>query len=439
MKVIKNIILAVVFISTLQGFSQEILTKKEALQITLENNFGIKIANNNLEVAKNNSSIYNTRFLPTASVSSGANYRRDNQTITRQDGTSTSISGAVTKSYNASLNVNYVIFDGLGRKYNYQQLKETYNLTELQAKETIENTYLQLFTTYFQIARLSENKENINQALSISKRRLKRAEYQYEYGQSTKLELLNAEVDVNNDSITLINANQQLINAKRGLNIILGIEKETNYVVETEVDFIELMNFEELEQKTIANNTLLNQNKQNIAITEFNIKISKANYLPSLGLNTSYGWNKSENPATSFLAGSTSNGLNAGLIMSWNLFDGGSTKTRVANAKITLDNQKILLEQQKINIQNNLKNTWGNYQNQLFILKAQEKNVLTTQNNFDRTQERFKLGQVTSIEFRQAQINLINSKTALNNVKFDAKLIELQLLQLSGDIMNIEF
>ena len=439
MKVIKNIILAVVFISTLQGFSQEILTKKEALQITLENNFGIKIANNNLEVAKNNSSIYNTRFLPTASVSSGANYRRDNQTITRQDGTSTSISGAVTKSYNASLNVNYVIFDGLGRKYNYQQLKETYNLTELQAKETIENTYLQLFTTYFQIARLSENKENINQALSISKRRLKRAEYQYEYGQSTKLELLNAEVDVNNDSITLINANQQLINAKRGLNIILGIEKETNYVVETEVDFIELMNFEELEQKTIANNTLLNQNKKNIAITKFNIKISKTNYLPSLGLNTSYGWNKSENPATSFLAGSTSNGLNAGLIMSWNLFDGGSTKTRVANAKITLDNQKILLEQQKINIQNNLKNTWGNYQNQLFILKAQEKNVLTTQNNFDRTQERFKLGQVTSIEFRQAQINLINSKTALNNVKFDAKLIELQLLQLSGDIMNIEF
>ena len=63
MKIIKNTVLAVVFLSTLQGISQEILTKKEALKITLENNFGIKIANNNLEVAKNNSSIYNTELL----------------------------------------------------------------------------------------------------------------------------------------------------------------------------------------------------------------------------------------------------------------------------------------------------------------------------------------------------------------------------------------
>ena len=439
MKIIKNTVLAVVFLSTLQGISQEILTKKEALKITLENNFGIKIANNNLEVAKNNSSIYNTGFLPTASLSSGANYRNDNQTVNRQDGTSTSVSGAVTKSYNASLNVNYILFDGLGRKYNYQQLKETYNLTELQAKETIENTYLQLFTTYFEIARLSENKTNLNEALSISKQRLQRAKYQYEYGQSTRLELLNAEVDVNNDSITLINANQQLSNVKRGLNIILGVEKEVDYVVETGVYFIEMMNFEELQQKTIANNSILKQNEKNIAISEFNIKINKANYLPSLGLNTSYGWNKSENPATSFLAGSTSNGLNAGLNLTWNLFDGGSTKTRVANSKIAVENQQILLEQQRVTIENNLKNTWGNYQNQLFVLKAQERNVFTTQNNFDRTKERYKLGQVTSIEFRQAQINFINSKTAFNNAKFDAKLIELQLLQLSGDILNVKF
>jgi outer membrane protein TolC len=439
MKFNKITILMFLFLGALQGFSQEILTKKEALKITLENNFGIKIATNNIEIAKNNSSIYNSGFLPTATVSSGANFRNDNQTIDRQDGSSISIDGAETKSYNASLNLNYIIFDGLGRKYNYQQLKETYNLTELQAKQTIENTYLQLFTAYFQIARLSENKDNLNEALSISKRRLLRAKYQFEYGQSNKLELLNAEVDVNNDSITLISARQQLSNAKRGLNVILGVEKTVNYEVDTEVLFNEIMNFEDLAQKTFENNSTLKQNEINLAISEFNIKINKSNYLPSLGLNTSYGWNKSKNPATSFLAGSSSNGLNAGLSLSWNIFDGGSTKTRVANSKIALENQKILLEQQKLTIQNTLKNTWEEYQNQLFILHAQEKNVVTNQNNFDRTTERYKLGQITSIEFRLAQINLINSKTAFNNARFDAKLIELQLLQLSGDILNVNF
>jgi len=52
MKCNKIKIAIVLFLVILQGFSQEVLTKKQALEITLENNFGIKIANNNLEVAK---------------------------------------------------------------------------------------------------------------------------------------------------------------------------------------------------------------------------------------------------------------------------------------------------------------------------------------------------------------------------------------------------
>lgn len=416
--------------------AQKVLTKEEALKITLENNYGIKIANNNTAVAKNNSSIYNGGYLPTVGVSSGATFRRDNQSITRQDGSTTSVDGAITKSYNASLNLNYTLFDGLGRKYNFEQLKERYQLTELQARETIENTYLQLFTVYFQIARLSENTKSLQETLKISKQRLQRAKYQYEYGQSTKLELLNAEVDVNNDSIALIDSQQQFLNQKWGLNVILGTQNSTNFEVETSVTFANLLHLEDLLMKSKANNVLLKQNEKNIAISEFNIKINKSDYLPTLGLSASYGWNGSQNPATSFLAQSASNGLNAGINLSWNVFDGGGTKTRIANAKIALETQQIQLQQQKETLENNIRNTFSLYNNKLFVLKAQEKNVISNQNNFDRTQEKYKLGQVSSIEFRQAQINLANSKIAYNNTKFDAKLIELQLLQLSGELLN---
>lgn len=421
-----------------QAKAQQILTKKEALKITLENNYGIKIAANNLAIAKNNTAIFNTNRLPTISASSGANYRSDNQKITRQDNSVTEVDGAVTKSYNASLNLNYTIFDGLGRKYNYEVLKETYNLSEIQAKETIENTYLQLFTLYFQIARLSENNNNLKEALNISKQRLERAKYKNLYGQSTKLELLNAEVDVNNDSIALINSKQQYLNAKRSLNIVLGKQKGVDYEVETVVTFNQILNFDELLIKAKATNVLLKKTEKNLAISKFNIKINSASYLPRVGLTSSYGWNKSQNPATSFLAQSSSNGLNAGLNLTWNIFDGGSTKTRVANSKIAVENQQILLQQQHETLENTLKNTWSLYNNKLFVLRAQEKNVISSQNNFDRTKERYNLGQVTSIEFRQAQINFINSKTAYNNTKFDAKLIELELLQLSGELLNTE-
>lgn len=443
----KKLLLIICLSLPFLGFSQEILTKQEALEIALKNNFGIKIANNNVKIAKNNSSILNSRFLPSAAINSGADYRRNNQKIVFTDPSSGNDAerrgdGVITKTYNTSLGINYTLFDGMGRKYNYKQLKETYNLTELQARQTIENTYLQLFTIYFQIARLSENKNNLREALDISQKRLQRAKYQYEYGQATKLEYLNAQVDVNNDSINLITAKQQLRNAKRGLNVILGIDKETTYTVETNVDYTKLINYSEIKQKTLKNNSLLQQNEKNVAISEFNIKVNKANYFPTLNFNASYGFNRTENENLVNPFGArliTSNGLNAGLNLSWNIFDGGARKTRVKNAVIALDNQKIALEQQRVTIKNNLKNTWENYNNQLFILKAQEQNVLTTENNFNRTEERFKLGQITSVEFRQAQINLLNARTALNNAKFDAKLIELQILQLSGDILNVSF
>ena len=170
-----------------------------------------------------------------------------------------------------------------------------------------------------------------------------------------KLELLNAQVDVNNDSINLINSRQQFANSKRNLNIILGTQNGIAYTVENEVNFINLMSFEELSSKAKENNILLKQNEKNIAISKFNIKANKAGYLPKAGLTGSYGWNKSQNPATSFLAQLNSTGLNAGLNLSWNIFDGGATKTRVANAKIALENQEILKEQQLETIDNTIK------------------------------------------------------------------------------------
>lgn len=444
----KHSCLLVVFVF-LSGIitGQTILTKEEALEITLENNFGVKIANNNLEIAKNNSSIYNSGYLPSAGINSGINYSRNNQKIVltdRDTGDDREISGegVVSRNYNAALGVNYTIFDGLGRKYNYLQLKETYNLTEIQAKETIENTYLQLFTGYFQIARLTENVSNLKEALTISKTRLQRAKYQYEYGQTTKLEMLNAKVDVNNDSIAYLNAKQTLLSSKIGLNVILGIEKQTDYVVDTKVDFENLFNLNELQEKTLANNSLLQQGEKNIAISKFNIKINKANFLPSLGFDASYAFNRTENENLINPFGAkliTSDGLNAGLSLSWNIFDGGGTRTRVANAKIAAENQQVAIEEQKITIKNQVQNLWSSFKNQFFVLKAQKENVLVNENNFNRTEERYKLGQVTSLVFRQAQVNLINAKTALNNAKYDAKLLELQLLQLSGDILNMKF
>ena len=349
------------------------------------------------------------------------------------------LNGAASSRYNASVNLNYTLFDGLGRRYNYKRLKEQYQLSELQARETIENTILQMFTVYYNVAQLSDNLNTLEETLNITKDRLTRSEYQFEYGQNTKLEVLNAEVDINNDSINIINIKQQIKNAKRDLKLVLGETYTNDFDVDTEVQFTLQFQKDSLFEKAKARNVALLQTEKNIEISKLDISSGKSAYLPTIGLTGSYGWNKNNNNAASFVAVSTNTGLSGGVNLSWNLFDGGSTITRVRNAKINLETQQLQKESILLNIERDFNNAWDNYTNRLEIYNIQEKNIITAQNNFERTQEKFKLGQVNSIEFRQAQLNLLNSELSRNQSKFEAKLSELQVLQISGELLNVEF
>jgi outer membrane protein TolC len=345
-----------------------------------------------------------------------------------------------SQTLNANASINYLIFDGLGRKYNYQRLKEMYNLSEIQATQVIENTVLQLLTAYYHVAELTQNQINQKTSLSISKGRLLREKYKFQYGQNTQLDMLNSEVDVNNDSITLLNINRELANAKRNLNLILGQEIQTNFQVDTTVTYNLGLTYESVFNSAKARNTVLQQAEKNIELSKFDLKINQSNWYPNIGVNGGYGWNNlhtESDVANPFaLATNTSKGLQAGVSLTWNIFDGGMTRTRVQNAKIAIDNSEILKEQIEQELERNVANAWETYQNALFVLQAEKKNMETNRRNFDRSSEQFKLGQIISVEFRLAQVNFLNSVTNFNRAKYTAKIAELNLLQLSGQILG---
>ena len=427
---------------------ENLLSKEEAVVTTLQNNFNIVVAKNNVEIAENNTGILNSGYLPTLTGTAGANYNRDDSTIEfpgRLDDNGNpfpdvELEKAEAQRYNTAIRADYVLFDGLGRFYNYKRLKEQYQLSELQARETIENTILQLFSVYFEIARLTENQKVLLQALEISQDRIKRAEYSFEYGQNTQLDILNAQVDVTNDSINLLNANQNLANAKRDLNVILNQDLNNTFKVDTVVRFIPRLQLDEFVKLTNNNNVAVLQSERSLAINDYDIKVNRSGYLPTIGLTGAYGWNLNQSAASAFFPGTNTNNLNfaVGANLTWNLFDGGGTTVRVKNAKISYANQELTRKQIELEVNRDILNALAIYENRLNIYQIQEQNVVTNRNNFERSEEQFKLGRITSIEFRQAQINLLNAQTNKNLAKYDAKLAELQLLQLTGQLLNIE-
>ena len=125
--------------------------------------------------------------------------------------------------------------------------------------------------------------------------------------------------------------------------------------------------------------------------------------------------------------------------LGWNLFDGGGTRTAVQNAKVSEEVSNYTLEQIDLQLDVDFDNAWADYANKLFIVQAQESNLQTNEQNFERTREQYKLGQVSSIDFRTAQRNLLLAQVNLINAQYDAKLAELLIFRLSGLIQDAQF
>ena len=215
--------------------AQENLSVSDAVKLTLENNLDIKITENQNEIFKNNASFLNSGYLPKLSTSAGFNKSKQNVEIETPSNLSGKLDNMNSENSFSNISLEYVLFDNNGRKFNYKKSKELSSRSELEVREVIENTLIQLYSIFYEVCRLNEEKEIVKSSLEISKSRLERNKTKFEFGQSTKLELLNAEVDVNTDSIRYLNAIKNLSNAKRDLNLVMNVDLNSDYILDQSV------------------------------------------------------------------------------------------------------------------------------------------------------------------------------------------------------------
>jgi outer membrane protein TolC len=425
-----------VLFGTLSG--QDLLTKADAVEVLLQNNYGIQVAKNNVLLAENNTSKKLNGYMPTVDASAGGTASLGSSTQSFSNGNEANVKNAFTWGGNASVGANYTLYNK-PRDVRLEQLKEQVELADIELRQSMELNILQLFDAYYEIARLSENLGVLEQTIEVSRRRLLRAEYAYQYGQGIRLDILNAQVDIQRDSINLINLEQQINNAKRNLNFIIGRDVAATFEVDKEVSYSQTLTLENLLATARQQNSDLKITNQNLEISGYDLQIIEAEKKPTLGSNANYNFSYQNNAEEAFITQSNSRGLNLGVNLAWNIFDGGAREVRRQNTEIAIQNQQILKNQLLSQIERDITNAWLNYQNALRILQAEEAALETNRLNLERTDELFKNSQITSVEFRQAQLNLLNAATSYNTAKYDAKVLEIQLYQLSGLILDEKF
>lgn len=419
----------------------ESLSIEEAINVALEKSFGLRAAQNNLRIAENSTTKGNAGMSPTVDATGGLNYSLSNLAnitiLNTATGGEVDIkgNGAQSTSMNLGLSAAYVLFDGYSAKNTYKKLQLNEQLAQTQYRVSVENTLLQIVNAYFEVVRLQEQLKIDDEAIAITKERLRRASVRAEFGGSNSLEVLNAKVNLDTDSLNVISSNISLDNARRNLNLAMGEDLGKVYLVDAAVDINRDLVYEELEVLMLKNSAALEIAKQNELVADLDYDLSKSGNYPRISANGSYGFNRQDNGAGQLLSNSNL-GLNLGLTASYRIFDGGQRKIRQKNALLNKETAIIQTDEAVQNLKALLQNAFNAYQTNLNILRIQENAVVTAEENFRRTEESLKLGQSNTTQFREAQINLIQTQLRINQAKYNCKRAEMELLRLAGVLVE---
>jgi outer membrane protein len=418
------------------GISQSVLTLDEVFKKALANNFDIQILESQMEIAENSATLGNAGLLPsvTASASAGINI---NNTQLEFAGNipPTSVDNAQSTNTNAGLTASYVLFKGLNGIRIYDKLKLNKELVDMQSQSAMEATLLQVANAYYVLGRAIDQERIATENVSVSKKRYDRALIAKELGTGLRTELLAARVDITSDSSALLNAQLQRSNAVRQLSRLINEEVTKDVVTEEMSIEIKPWTLDELASEAKANNSTLKNKALQQALAQKDHQMAWSSAFPQLSINGGYSYANSQSEAGIVLS-NTAAGWNGSVALSYPLFNGFKNNINRQNQKVTMEIRALEQQSAELQLLTDLGNAYESYKQSVTVARFEESNLESAQLNLQRTEELYKGGQISSTQFREAQVAYVSSQIRISNAKISIKLNELELVRLTGQILS---
>lgn len=435
----KKYILIIALAVAVPGVSdcQVIFDLKRCIEAGLQKNYDIRIMRNNQEISDNNLTVGNAGYLPSVDLTTGYSGSVNNTTQNLANGEKNKNNGIHNQLLNAGVNLNWTVFDGFNIQTNHQRLKELQKMGELNTRLTIENFVSGLTSEYYNYIQQNIRLKNLKSAVKLSKERLRIVEARYEIGAGSRLDLQQAKVDFNSDSSRLIKQYEVLYTSRISLNQMMAADNIEQLIVTTDsiIEFNQFINKDDVWQKTLSSNTFLLLSNKNKNLSLLDLKTAQSENYPYLKLNAGYGYTKNiYNTGT--IDNQNNLGLTYGLTLGFNLFDGFNRKRKQKNARIEVENKELQYEQTILSLKADFSNMWMAYRNNIDLTNLEKENVQTAKENHEIAIERYKLGDLSGIELREAQNSLLEAEERLVQAEYNTKLCEISLMQISGQVIS---
>jgi len=417
--------------------AQEVYSLKQCIETGLERNYSIRIIRNEQQINENNAIPGNAGYLPTVDMSGGYSGTINNNRNTPKEGAVEKVNGINSETANIGLNMNWTVFDGFGIQATYEKLKELDRMGALTTRMTIEDFVADLSGEYYNSIRQKIRLRNLRSTLDLSRERLRIVEERYYIGSMSRLDLQQAQVDFNADSSQVLNQLEVVHRSRIRLNELMALDnvEEQIQIKDSVIYPNPFLDEIDLWKNTLETNSSLLIAQKNRTISELDYKKVKSRNFPYLRLNAGYGYTANWTEVGSYDLQQRL-GFNYGATIGFTIFDGLNRRREQRNARLQIQNQDLRLQELELALRADLSNLWMAYRNNLNLWSLEKENLVAAQENFRIAIERYKLGELSGIELREAQNSLLAAEERQSIAEYSTKLCEVSLLQLSGKILT---
>jgi outer membrane protein TolC len=427
------LILCFVVVATLNADAQKVLSLNEAIQTALKNSYDIQLVENNLAIAKNNNNFGVAGGLPTITNNSSNNNTLTTINQTFPDANrNTSRNGVDGSTLNSAVNANMILFNG----YRVQATKSRLESLQTQNKFLLESQLLNTISTvmqqYYNVVRQQAFLKTIEKSIEASQQRLDIVKTRQEIGVANQTDLLQSNIDLN--ALLQAKQNQLLIidQVKADLLNTIVMPATTPVLINDSIEIDDKIILSVVEEK-MKNHPLLQSAQQLININQFLEKETKSLTYPTLRASTGFNYNSNQS-AAGFILLNESYGPFLGLNLSIPIYTGGVNKRAIKNAEINTKTAKIQLQNTEQDLTTELFKTYQSYKNSLKQTPIEIQNFEMSQSLLDLVMQKYKLGQATMVDVKQAQQSFETAGFRLVSLRFNAKIAEIELKRLSNQL-----
>ena len=413
--------------------AQNNLSLKEAVTIAVQNSYDIKLVENSATIAKNNNNYGVAGGLPTVTATGN-----NNNTLTTINQTfpdpsrNTTRNGVDGTTLNGGLTATMILFNGYRMAATKDRLASIEKQTAAALQTQMLNTSSTVMQQYYNVIRQAAFLKTIEKSIEASEERVAIVKTRQEVGVANQADLLQSSLDLN----ALLQAKQnQLVvleQVKADLYNSMVVPANSNYIFTDSIQVDQKLSLSQVESK-MKEHPLLQSAQQLINVNQFLEKETKALTYPTLRANTGYNYNSNKS-AAGFILLNESYGPFLGLNLSIPIYNGSANKRAYKNAQINTVSAKIQYDNTAQDLATELFKTYQNYQNSLKQTPVEVQNYEMSEALLTLVMEKFKLGQATIVDVKQAQQSFETAGFRLTSLKFSAKIAEIELKRLSNQL-----